>query len=85
FLQKLPEITPPRRPMLDDRPSSPVAFSKEPLDDNELITETLAKLYVNQGLIDKAIEAYEILQLNIPEKSHLFKRQIQSLKEMGKK
>ena len=85
FLQKLPEITPPRRPMLDDRPSSPVAFSKEPLDDNELITETLAKLYVDQGLIDKAIEAYEILQLNIPEKSQLFKRQIQSLREKGKR
>ncbi len=85
FLQKLPEITPPRRPMLDDRPCSPVAFSKEPLDDNELITETLAKLYVDQGLIDKAIEAYEILQLNIPEKSQLFKRQIQSLREKGKR
>lgn len=85
FLQKLPEITPPRRPMLDERPSSPVAFSKEPLDDNELITETLARLYVDQGLIDKAIEAYEILQLNIPEKSQLFKRQIQSLREKGKR
>lgn len=85
FLQKLPDIAPPRRPRNDDQQGSPVAFSKEPADDNELITETLAKLYVDQGLINKAIKAYEILQLNIPEKSHLFKRQIQSLKERGKK
>ncbi len=84
FLEKLPNIAPPVRPTASENRSSPVAFVSNPEDDNELTTETLARLYVEQGHIDKAIRAYEILQLNNPEKSGLFARQIQSLKEKRK-
>ena len=47
----------------------------------DLMTETLAELYLSQGHIDKAIQAFEILKLKNPEKSTFFVRKIQELKK----
>ncbi|MFN3951825.1 MAG: hypothetical protein ACK4KT_05435 [Thermaurantimonas sp.] len=47
----------------------------------DLMTETLAELYLIQGHIDKAIQAYEILKLKNPEKSTFFARKIQDIKK----
>ena len=52
---------------------------------DELITETLAKIYVNQEKFNKAIKAYEILSLKYPKKSSFFADQINKLKNLKNK
>ncbi len=48
--------------------------------DDELVTETLAKIYEIQKKFDKAIKAYQILSLKYPEKRAYFADKIDKLK-----
>ncbi|MEG2336511.1 MAG: hypothetical protein RSC04_02065 [Bacteroidales bacterium] len=50
-------------------------------DDFENGSETLAKLYITQGAIDKAIEIYKHLSLKYPEKSRFFAKEIREAKK----
>ncbi len=50
----------------------------------EFITETLARIYFNQGYYSKAIDIYEKLCLKFPEKSSYFAAQIGKIKEVIK-
>jgi len=52
--------------------------------DKSLMTETLAKVYLEQKKFTSAIKAYEILSLKYPEKSGFFADQIKRIKILQK-
>lgn len=54
------------------------------LENEELVTETLAKIYALQGNINKAIRAYQILSLKYPNKSAYFASLIEDLRKKDK-
>ena len=54
------------------------------MDKSELMTETLAKVYLEQKKYKKAIQAFKILSLKYPEKSSFFADQIQAVKKLQK-
>ena len=51
-------------------------------DTDEFITETLARIYMKQGLHQKSINAFKRLSLKYPEKSAYFARQIEEIKNL---
>ena len=51
---------------------------------DDLITETLAKIYINQKKYNKAIKADKILGLKYPKKSSFFADQIKRIKNLKK-
>ena len=56
-------------------------YGEESLEeDPNIVSETLADIYAQQGCYDKAIQMYEILKLHFPEKSCYFAALIEKLK-----
>ena len=54
------------------------------INQNELMTETLARVYVEQKKYKKALQAYKILSLKYPEKSGFFADRIKAVQKIQK-
>jgi tetratricopeptide (TPR) repeat protein len=74
FIESNPKISPAK-----DLPTAPIKPIEIP-DTTHLMTETLARVYLEQKKYQKAIQAYEILILKYPEKSIFFADRIQNIK-----
>ena len=75
FIEASPKISPVRK---DEEPKVFLEPSTE--NNSYLMTETLARVYLEQNKYDKAIQAYEILILKYPEKSSFFANRISDIK-----
>ena len=77
FIQESPKMSAPQKHALKSAPT----FSSHQEDDR-LMTETLARVYAEQGLYTKAIKAYRILSLKYPEKSSYFADRINEIEDL---
>ena len=69
----------------DIPPSDKDMSGSSSIDSDSFMTETLARVYEKQGLLKKAIFAYEKLSLKYPEKSTYFATQINRIKSQLEK
>lgn len=77
FIRNDPQITPPNAEQIDNENKA----KKSAEDQNDLVSETLASIYIEQMLYDKAIDTYEKLSLKFPEKRRYFADLIQSIEK----
>lgn len=75
FIESNPKIVPSKT-----APAPPAAVERSTQDTSYLMTETLARVYLEQKKYNKAIQAYEILILKYPEKSVFFANRISDIK-----
>jgi len=64
-----------------DTPTPQMLAEKSVTENKDILSETLARLYVRQGFRDKAIAMYKRLGLAFPEKSAYFAAEIEKLKK----
>jgi len=79
FLEDIPKLDP-NKP---SKSSNNIA-KKQMIQPEELMTETLARIYLEQKNYKKAIQSYKILSLKYPEKSGLFANQIKAIEQLQK-
>jgi hypothetical protein len=75
FIEASPKIPP-----LKQGTESTTNFEANQTDNSYLMTETLARVYLEQKKYQRAIQAYEILILKYPEKSSFFADRISDIK-----
>ncbi len=76
FISENPKIKPNK-----NTPKPKLVDIDKPIED-ELMTETLARIYLEQKDYEKAIQSYKILSLKYPEKSSFFADQIKAVEEL---
>ena len=79
FIETNPKIKP-----LDKNSPNQVTTHGIYGENESLMTETLAKVYLEQKKYENAIKAYRILSLKYPEKSSFFANQIKAIKILQK-
>ena len=79
FLEANPKIVPAK-----EAPTHNIAKAQAIKNDG-LMTETLARIYLEQKNYDKAIQSYKILSLKYPEKSGFFADQIKAVQKLQEK
>lgn len=77
FIKNEPQIKPPKPEHINNENKA----KKSAEDHNDLVSETLATIYIEQMLYQKAIDTYEKLSLKFPEKSRYFANLIKSLEK----
>jgi len=77
FIETNPKISP-----INKDNTILLVSNQNSLDNSMLMTETLAKVYLEQKKYTKAVQAYEILILKYPEKSSFFADRISDIKTM---
>jgi tetratricopeptide (TPR) repeat protein len=75
FIEASPKISP-----IKQNTESTIHIDLNKTDNSYLMTETLARVYLEQKKYQKAIQAYEILILKYPEKSSFFADRISDIK-----
>jgi len=75
FIHDKPRLSPPKATFFS--PSEKAVKSN--MDDDEIVSETLAYLFYKQGNVTKAIKIYDKLILLFPEKSSYFAVQIEKM------
>jgi tetratricopeptide (TPR) repeat protein len=79
-IDKFIEANPKIPPISKDSEMPEITIKEE--ETSYLMTETLAKVYLEQKKYNKAIQAYEILILKYPEKSSFFAIRISDIKKL---
>lgn len=77
FIDKEDDIVPKRAEFFNPAKAAKVSIQ----DREEIVSETLARIYAQQGNLSKAISTYEKLSLLHPEKSSYFAALIENLKK----
>jgi len=77
FIKNEPQIRAPKPEQINNENKA----KKSAEDNYDLVSETLAAIYIEQMLYHKAIDTYEKLSLKFPEKSRYFADLIQSLEK----
>ena len=77
FIENNPKIIPSKTAV-----APPIHIGLSDDDEPFFMTETLARIYLEQKKFQKAIQAYEILILKYPEKSSLFANRIADIKKL---